>query len=312
MRLDDQRESDNVDDQRGQGGGMGLGGGGFGGGGGILGLLLPMVMSRFGCGGVAVLVVLFLVFGGGLSSLGGFVGGGGGGVPQIGQPAQETAPAPGATGAARSESSTDRFVRQVLGSTEDVWGKVFPEQAGKPYVRPRLVLFSGQTRSGCGAAESAMGPFYCPADHKVYLDESFFDELQTRFGAKGDAAAAYVVAHEIGHHLQSLLGISDQVQAAQERASESQRNALSVKLELQADCFAGVWAKNSGRLEDGDIEEAVTAAQAIGDDTLQRQSRGTVVPDSFTHGSSAQRVQWLKTGLASGRMDACDTFSGRS
>ena len=304
MRFDDQRESDNVEDQRGQGGGLGFGGGG-GGGGGLLGFLLPMVMGRFGCGGVAVLVVLFLVFGGGLSSLGGLVGGGGG-VPQIGQPAQE----PAATGAPRTASSTDRFVRQVLGSTEDVWGKLFPEQVGSAYKPPRLVLFSGQTRSGCGAAESAMGPFYCPADNKVYLDESFFDELQTRFGAKGDAAAAYVVAHEIGHHIQSLLGVSEKVQAAQERASTSQRNALSVRLELQADCFAGVWAKASGRLEPGDIEEAVGAAQAIGDDTLQRQARGTVVPDSFTHGSSAQRVQWLKTGLSTGQMEACDTFSG--
>ena len=309
MRFDDQRESDNIDDQRGQGGGSGFGGfGGGGGGGGMLGFLLPMVMSKFGCGGVAVLVVLFVVFGGGLSSLGGLVGGGGGSfgpAQQVGQPSEPAAPA-----AKGSETTTDRFVRQVLGSTEDVWGKVFPEQAGKPYKAPRLVLFSGQTRSGCGAAESAMGPFYCPADHKVYLDESFFDELQQRFGAKGDAAAAYVIAHEVGHHLQSLLGISDQVEQAQSRASESQRNALSVKLELQADCFAGVWAKQSGRLEAGDVEEAVGAAQAIGDDTLQRQSRGTVVPDSFTHGSSAQRVQWLSTGLQSGKLESCDTFGG--
>ena len=155
-----------------------------------------------------------------------------------------------------------------------------------------------------------MGPFYCPADRKVYLDESFFDELQTRFGAKGDAAAAYVIAHEIGHHVQQLIGVGDQVRDAQERASERQRNALSVKLELQADCFAGVWAKQSGRLEAGDIEEAVAAAQAIGDDTLQRQSQGQVVPDSFTHGSSAQRVHWLQTGLASGRMESCNTFAG--
>jgi len=308
MRFDDQRESDNIDDQRGQRGGGGLGFGGGGGGGGILGFLLPMVMSRFGCGGVAVLVVLFMVFGGGLSSLGGLVGGGSGPSPQIGQPVEPAATA--APGAARSESSTDSFVRKVLGSTEDVWDKQFPAEVGKPYVPPRLVLFSGQTRSGCGAAESAMGPFYCPADGKVYLDESFFDELQQRFGAKGDAAAAYVIAHEIGHHIQRQLGITDQVEAAQARASRSQRNAISVRLELQADCFAGVWAKQSGRLEAGDIEEAVGAAQAIGDDTLQRQSRGQVVPDSFTHGSSAQRVQWLQTGLQSGSMASCDTFKG--
>ena len=306
MRFDDQRESDNIDDQRGQGGGSGFGGFGGGGGGGMLGFLLPMVMSKFGCGGVAVLLVLFVVFGGGLSSLGGLVGGGGGG--SFGPSQQVGAPSPAAPATAGSESTTDRFVRKVLGSTEDVWTKVFPEQVGKPYKAPRLVLFSGSTRSGCGDAESAMGPFYCPADHKVYLDESFFDELQSRFGAKGDAAAAYVVAHEVGHHLQSLLGISDQVEAAQARASTSQRNALSVKLELQADCFAGVWAKQSGRLEAGDVEEAVGAAQAIGDDTLQRQARGQVVPDSFTHGSSAQRVQWLSTGLNSGKMETCDTF----
>ncbi len=305
MRLDDQRESDNIDDQRGQGGGSGFGGFGGGGGGGILGLLLPLVASRFGCVGVAVLVVGFLIFGGGLGSLGGLVGGGSGPSAQIGQPAQTEAPA--TTGA---QSSTDSFVRKVLGSTEDVWTKLFPEQVGQPYKAPRLVLFSGSTRSGCGAAESAMGPFYCPADGKVYLDESFFDELQTRFGAKGDAAAAYVIAHEIGHHIQGLLGVSQQVSKAQERASRSQGNALSVRLELQADCFAGVWAKQSGRLEAGDVEEAVGAAQAIGDDTLQRQSRGQVVPDSFTHGSSAQRVQWLQTGLQSGNMDSCDTFKG--
>lgn len=304
MRFDDQRESGNIEDQRGQGGGGGLGFGG-GGGGGILGFLLPMVMSRFGCGGVAVLVVLFLVFGGGLSSLGGLVGGGGGGAPQIGQPVQPAAP-----GEPRTQSTTDRFVGKVLGSTEDVWAKQFPAEVGKGYIPPRLVLFSGSTRSGCGAAESAMGPFYCPADSKVYLDESFFDELQTRFGAKGDAAAAYVIAHEIGHHIQHQLGITDQVEAAQVRASTSQRNAISVRLELQADCFAGVWAKQSGRLEAGDIEEAVGAAQAIGDDTLQRQSRGSVVPDSFTHGSSAQRVEWLQTGLRSGSMASCDTFHG--
>ena len=210
----------------------------------------------------------------------------------------------------QSSDATDRFTRQVLASTEDVWGKLFPEQVGQPYPAPTLVLFSGRGQSGCGTAEAAMGPFYCPADRKLYLDQSFFDELSTRFGAPGDAAAAYVIAHEVGHHIQTVLGISDQVQAAQERGSERQRNALQVRMELQADCLAGVWAKASGRLEAGDIEEAVRAAQSIGDDTLQRQSRGTVVPDSFTHGSSAQRVQWLQTGLRSGKIAACDTFGG--
>jgi predicted metalloprotease len=314
MRFDDQRESDNVDDQRGSGGGMGFGGGGFGGGGGgLLPMLLGLVLGRrMGCGTIVLLGVAFLIVGG-MGGLGGLLGGGGGGSVgpqvQIGQPASQYETPAGGT-ARRAESSTDSFVRKVLGSTEDVWTKEFPDQVGKAYQVPRLVLFTGSTNSGCGGADSAMGPFYCPADRKVYLDESFFDELQNRFGAKGDAAAAYVIAHEIGHHIQQLLGVSDQVRDAQERASERQRNALSVKLELQADCLAGVWAKQSGRLEAGDIEEAVTAAQAIGDDTLQRQSRGQVVPDSFTHGSSAQRVQWLRTGLTSGRMESCNTFAG--
>lgn len=315
MRFDDQRESGNIEDQRGSGGG-GFGFGGGGGGGMLPGLLGMLLGGRsLGCGGILIIgaIVLFSMFGGGLGSI---LGGGGAPTttgaqvdqPQIGFPGAEPQ---GAADTARpaTADATDRFVRQVLGSTEDVWDKLFPAQLGRQYPQPTLVLFSGRGTSGCGTADAAMGPFYCPADRKLYLDQGFFDELANRFNAGGDAAAAYVIAHEVGHHIQTVLGISDQVQAAQSRASERQRNALQVRMELQADCLAGVWAKTSGRLEAGDIEEAVRAAQAIGDDTLQRQSRGTVVPDSFTHGSSAQRVEWLRKGLNGGSVEQCDTFA---
>lgn len=315
MRFDDQRESDNIEDQRGSGGG-GLGFGGGGGGGMLPGLIGMLLGGRsLGCGGIAIIgaIVLFSMFGGGL---GGILGGGSAPTtqgaqvdqPQIGFPGAETQ---GAADAARpaTADATDRFVRQVLGSTEDVWDRQFPAQIGRAYPQPTLVLFSGRGQSGCGTADAAMGPFYCPADRKLYLDQGFFDELANRFNAGGDAAAAYVIAHEVGHHIQTVLGVSDQVRAAQSRGSERQRNGLQVRMELQADCLAGVWAKTSGRLEAGDIEEAVRAAQAIGDDTLQRQSRGTVVPDSFTHGSSAQRVEWLRKGLSGGSIEQCDTFA---
>lgn len=320
MRFDDQRESDNIEDQRGSGGG---GGGGFGfgggGGGGMLPGLIGMLLGgrSLGCGGILVIGALLLFASGGLGGLGGLLGGGGGGAleapvdqSQIGFPGAETQPAADAASATpKTESELDRFTRKALGSTEDVWTKLFPEQAGRAYPAPTLVLFSGRGRSACGQADSAMGPFYCPADRKLYLDQQFFGELNQRFGAPGDAAAVYVIAHEVGHHIQTVLGISEQVQQAQSRGSQRQNNALQVRMELQADCLAGVYAKASGQLEAGDIEEAVTAAQAIGDDTLQRQSRGTVVPDSFTHGSSAQRVEWLKRGLAGGTIEGCDTFA---
>ncbi len=205
-----------------------------------------------------------------------------------------------------------QFISVVLKSTEDVWTQVFSER-GARYEPPVLVLFTGATQSACGVGESAMGPFYCPADRKVYLDLSFFQELADNFGAPGDFARAYVVAHEVGHHVQTLTGVSEQVAAAraQDRASG---NALSVRQELQADCYAGVWGHYAARdnlLEPGDAEEGLRAAAAIGDDRLQRQSQGRVVPESFTHGSSAQRVEWLKRGLESGRMESCDTFSAR-
>lgn len=320
MRLDGERESDNVDDLRGQSGGGGFGGGGFGfggggGGGGIGGLLLGLIASRFGCGGIVVVGIILLVLGINPLSLmggGGSIGGSGFGPqaqvgqPQIGQP-RDTIAAPGAPSPAGDASG--RFVRQVLASTEDTWGKLLPAQTGTAYRDPRLVLFTGSVQSGCGGASAASGPFYCPADGKVYLDTSFFDELSQRFGAPGDFAAAYVIAHEIGHHVQNLLGISDAAQQAMSRGSRAQRNAVSVRLELQADCFAGIWAKDNATLLDpGDVDEAVKAATAIGDDRLQREAQGSVVPDSFTHGTSAQRVRWLQQGIADGTVDGCNTF----
>ena len=200
----------------------------------------------------------------------------------------------------------------VLADTEDTWSTLFQE-GGKRYVEPTLVLFSGLTRSACGLGEAAMGPFYCPGDQKVYIDLAFYDELRNDFGAPGDFAQAYVIAHEVGHHVQNLLGISDQVDAARRRVGTADRNRLSVMQELQADCFAGVWAHHAQRsrqiLEQGDLEEGLNAASAIGDDRLQRQTRGYVTPDSFTHGSSDQRVSWFKQGLLEGQLAACDPFS---
>jgi uncharacterized protein len=212
------------------------------------------------------------------------------------------------------EAQLREFVSVVLADTETAWGEIFA-QAGRTYERPKLVLFSGAVESACGLAEAAVGPFYCPADHKVYIDLSFYHDLQARFGAPGDFAQAYVVAHEVGHHVQTLLGISERNMAARQRASEAEANTLSVRQELQADCFAGIWAHNADRsralLEAGDIEEGLNAASAIGDDRLQKQSRGYVAPESFTHGSSAQRVRWFKRGLEAGSLTECDTFSTR-
>jgi predicted metalloprotease len=204
------------------------------------------------------------------------------------------------------------MIAVVIADTEDVWGGLFANQ-GRRYERPTLVLFTGSTRSACGLGQAAMGPFYCPADRKAYIDLGFYEEMRTRFRAPGDFAQAYVIAHEIGHHVQNLLGVSDKVRQMQARAGKAEGNQLSVRLELQADCLAGVWAnradKARGILESGDIEEALNAASAIGDDRLQKQSRGTVVPESFTHGTSTQRQHWFRTGLQSGDPDSCDTFS---
>jgi len=307
MRLDDERESSNVEDDS----GGGSGGRGFGG--------FPIGGGGLGIGGLIIVGIIALVFGiNPLTLLGGGGGGGGSvGGPGVGQPQvaeQSAGRGPGGAGdASVPEAASRKFVRKVLATTEDSWAKLLPDQAGVQYQNPTLHLFRGSTQSGCGGATAASGPFYCPADRKVYLDTSFFDELSSRFGAPGDFADAYVIAHEIGHHVQNLLGISDKVSAAQERASRSQANALSVRLELQADCFAGIWGKANARLLDpGDVDEAMRAATAIGDDRLQQQAQGTVVPDSFTHGTSAQRTRWLKRGLDSGRIADCDTFSAAS
>jgi predicted metalloprotease len=223
---------------------------------------------------------------------------------------------PGQPGVGNSQDEKTAFVRHVLADTEDVWDKLF-SGAGRRYEKPTLVIFRGITRTACGTGQSAMGPFYCPADRKVYIDLSFYDDLRTRFRAPGDFAQAYVVAHEVGHHVQNLLGIADRVQGMKQRAtSEAQANLLQVKMELQADCFAGVWASQAhqmhNRLQPGDIESGLTAAAAIGDDRLQKQAQGYAVPESFTHGSSEQRVRWFKRGYDTGNTQQCDTFNASS
>lgn len=213
------------------------------------------------------------------------------------------------------EERLKEFMSVVLADTEDVWGGLF-KSAGKTYEQPKLVLFSGAVQSGCGAAQSAMGPFYCPADRKLYLDMSFFNELSKRLDAPGDFAQAYVVAHEVGHHVQNVMGIADQVRGEQQNARGEQANALQVRMELQADCFAGVWAYHANKkrqiLEPGDTEEALAAASGVGDDRLQKKARGYVVPESFTHGTSDQRMRWFKTGMQSGEPSQCDTFNARN
>lgn len=207
-----------------------------------------------------------------------------------------------------------QFVAAVLGDTEDTWGALF-EAAGSQYMPPTLVLFTNQVRSGCGGASAASGPFYCPADQKVYIDLAFYDELQSQFQAPGDFAQAYVLAHEVGHHVQTLLGTSDKVRSAQQSASREDANALQVRMELQADCYAGIWAHHADRarhvIEEGDVAEALQAASAVGDDTIQKRTQGTVVPESFTHGSAEQRMSWFRRGLDQGTIEACDTFAER-
>lgn len=213
------------------------------------------------------------------------------------------------------ETQLREFISVVLADTEETWGQIF-SAAGSTYEQPALVLFSGAVESACGFAQAAVGPFYCPPDHKVYIDLSFYQDLQSRFGAPGDFAQAYVIAHEVGHHVQTLMGISEKNMAARQRAGQAEANALSVRQELQADCFAGIWAHNADRsrqlLEAGDIEEGLNAASAIGDDRLQKQTRGQVSPESFTHGSSEQRVRWFKRGYESGSVQSCDTFTTNS
>jgi predicted metalloprotease len=299
MRFGDERESSNwVDDGRGSGGGFGFGGGGGGG----LGCLLPLIASRFGIGGVIVVVIGYFL----LSSLGGL--GGGGGSTAVTQQSQ--------VGSSQGQSSVDpntrHFTLQVLASTEDVWSRLLQPQGINYMSRaPKLHFYSEGDQSGCGAAQSAMGPFYCPNDNGIYLDAEFFNELSQRFQAPGDFAQAYVIAHEVGHHVQDVLGNLDEAHNAQVRAGRAQGNAIQVQIELQADCYAGVWAANAKApdgqpvMQQGDFEEGMRAAEAIGDDTLQKQSQGYVVPDSFTHGTSAQRMAALRTGYQSGDINAC-------
>ncbi|HEY0834110.1 MAG TPA: neutral zinc metallopeptidase [Azospirillum sp.] len=294
MRWRGGRESENVEDRRGGGfGGFSRGGGGLGG--------IPIGRGGLGIGGLVVVVLLGLVFG---VDPGVILSGGDPGYQQTREDPRQ-APRSGA------EDELTRFVSVVLADTEDTWQGLF-QGMGRTYQDPTLVLFSGAVDSACGMAQAAVGPFYCPADHKVYIDLSFYRDLRDRFRAPGDFAQAYVIAHEVGHHVQTLLGISQKVREAQRGASQAQANGLSVRLELQADCFAGLWAnaaQRRGVLEPGDVEEALTAASAIGDDRLQRGARGTVTPDSFTHGSSEQRVRWFRQGLSSGEPRACDTFA---
>ncbi len=291
MRLDDNRESENLEDRRGGGGGLPVGGRSIG----VGTIVLALVAMYFG---VDPSVVLNM----------------GGGAPS--QVSQEAPAQPGVKSSQDpAEDQAAHFVSKVLADTEDTWGEIF-KAGGRQYEEPKLVLYTGGTRTACGMGQAAMGPFYCPADQKVYLDLAFYNELQRRFQAPGDFAQAYVVAHEIGHHVQNLLGISEKVQQARGRVSEAEGNALSVRLELQADCLAGIWANHANRsrsvLEQGDIDEGLRAATAIGDDTLQKQAQGYAVPESFTHGSSEQRVRWFKRGLEAGEMKACDTFAQRS
>jgi len=286
MRMDGLRESDNVEDRRRSGGARLALGGGL---------------------GSIVIVVLALLFGVDPSQ---FLSGGGMPGPG-GNPFGQSTGVDDSTGNAVDDAGSI-FVKRILGSTEDVWSQLLRAE-GRRYEQPRLVLFRGQVQSACGFASAAVGPFYCPGDSKVYLDLGFFDELDRRFGAPGDFAQAYVIAHEVGHHVQNLLGISDQVHEMKGRLSEPEYNQMSVRLELQADFFAGVWAHHANKqkriLEPGDVEEGLRAANAIGDDTLQKQGRGHVVPDSFTHGSSAQRVKWFRKGLETGDLSQGDTFA---
>ena len=296
MRLGGEPESGNFEDRTGQGS---SGFGGLGGGGNALGCLLPMVMSRFGIGGVIVLVIGYFL----LTSLGGLGGGGGGVLPGTGSPQRA------ASGKSTLDPNMQSFLLHVLGSTEQTWGEIFAK-SGQRYQPTKLVAYSGGTQTGCGLGQTAAGPFYCPTDAQVYIDPAFFNELSQRFGAPGDAAAAYVIAHEVGHHVQDLQGILGQAHNLQARASETEGNAIQVKVELQADCYAGVWAANArdsqgSILEAGDVEEALRAAEAVGDDTLQKQAQGYVVPDSFTHGSSAQRQAAFQQGFKGGSLASC-------
>lgn len=293
MKWEGNRESDNVEDRR-SGGGGGGGSPVFGG-------------RSIGIGTIVIALVGGWVLGINPLTILGLLSGGG--------PPAHVQQQPGPAQRPPADDTMARFVSTVLADTEDVWGQVF-RQGGGRYQEPRLVLFRGATPTACGTGQAAMGPFYCPADQKVYIDLGFYETLKNRLGAPGDFAQAYVIAHEVGHHVQNQLGISGKVDQMRGRVSKAEYNALSVRLELQADCFAGVWAHHAQNarqiLEQGDVEEAMNAAAKIGDDALQRSSGGAVVPESFTHGTSAQRQRWFHNGLQNGSVKACDTFAARS
>jgi predicted metalloprotease len=286
MRIEDQRRSENIEDRRGMRmpGGRGLAGGGIG----IV--VIALIAMFFGIDPSIVMQ----------------------GAQQVNVPAA-TQPQVATKAPAREDQMAD-FISAVLGSTEDTWTEIFA-RGGKKYQKPVLVLFSGAVQSACGFAQAAVGPFYCPADNKLYIDLAFYRDLQDKFRAPGDFAQAYVLAHEVGHHVQNLLGIAEQVRRAQQRGGERQASALQVRMELQADCFAGIWAASANRnkriLEPGDVEEGLRAAAAVGDDRIQMASRGYVSPESFTHGSSEQRMRWFKRGLETGDLKSCDTFAAQ-
>lgn len=307
MRWQGRRQSDNVEDQRG-GQGPGIGGG-FGRGGGLGGPAFRLVRGG-GISGILVLVVLFFVLRAvGIDPMPILFGDGSVGPSIQTQQSNGRSVAQGGT-VANDEAS--QFARTILAETEDVWNGIF-QSRGQTYTDPIMVLFSNGVRSACGMASSASGPFYCPGDHKLYLDLAFFNELSSKFGASGDFANAYVIAHEVGHHVQNLLGVLPKFNQMRQKMSQTQANQMSVRVELQADCFAGVWGyytNQKGILEAGDLEEALNAAHQIGDDTLQRRSQGYVVPESFNHGTSAQRAKWFQRGFDSGKLESCDTFSG--
>ena len=292
MRLGGEGPSGNFEDRTG-GGGFGFGGGG----GNLLGCLLPFVLSRFGIVGVLILLLGYCA----LTQL----GGGGGGLIPTGQ--QTSAP----SGKSTLDPNMRDFLTRVLGSTEETWGEIF-QRSGSQYVPTRMVAYTSGTQTACGFGQAVMGPFSCPNDRSIYIDPNFFNELSQRFGAPGDFAMAYVIAHEVGHHIQNLEGTLDRAQSAQARSGKAEGNAIQVQVELQADCYAGVWAANArdaqgNILEPGDVEEGMRAAEAIGDDTLQRQTQGTIVPESFTHGTSEQRMAALRRGLTTGDPAQCRT-----
>lgn len=300
MDLKDSRESNNVEDVRGQGHGPGPGGDPFG----RRGVNIPIGGMRGGSVGSIVVIIIVVIV---LQFMGVDVGSLLGDGTTTSRPVEQTT---------RTQQANDEslvFVRKVLGETEDAWNGIFAA-AGERYVEPKLVLFSGGVDSACGMASAATGPFYCPSDQRVYLDTAFFDEMRNRFQAAGDFAQAYVIAHEIGHHVQNLTGVLPRFNRQRQSMSESEANAMSVRVELQADCYAGIWGRytdQKGILERGDIDEALNAAEQIGDDALQKRSQGYVVPDSFTHGTSEQRARWFRRGFESGKVSACDTFSGQ-